>query len=205
MNVKYITIEKHEEIELVEKKSRFIANIYPVSNLEEIENIIEDIKKLYRDATHNVYGYRLIDGTVKYSDDGEPSGTAGMPILKILKSNELQNVLVVVTRYFGGTLLGTGGLVRAYSESCKRVIDEVKKIEMIFCSLYKITTEYNYFDIIQHYCKENDFKIKDTKFSDNISIYMVIPTSKETRFLKEINNIINKNGLIELVGNDYFP
>ncbi len=119
------SIKHNASSEIVEKKSKFIANIFYIESKEEAEKLIKDVNKKYHDARHNCYAYRVIssDGIIeKASDDGEPSGTAGAPMLNILSKNELANVLIIVTRYFGGILLGTGGLVRAYSRSNDRSI-----------------------------------------------------------------------------------
>jgi len=122
---KFKTIINNAEAEIVEKRSKFIANIYYVKSLEEVEEKLKDIKKKYFDSRHNCYAYRIEDEDTiieRASDDGEPSGTAGAPILNILNKMELMNVLVIVTRYFGGILLGTGGLVKAYSQATKMAI-----------------------------------------------------------------------------------
>lgn len=116
----YKTVLEESESILIEKKSKFIANIFHVENEVEAKNIITKIRKKYYDAKHHVYAYRIYDGNVieKFSDDGEPAQTAGKPIIDLLKQKELYNVLIVVTRYFGGILLGTGGLTRAYTRKC---------------------------------------------------------------------------------------
>ena len=116
------TVKKQGYAEIIEKRSKFIANVYPVSSQAEANDIINKIKKQYYDAKHNVYAY-IIEGSStysKYTDDGEPQGTAGLPIYDMLQKQQLVNVLVIVTRYFGGILLGTGGLVRAYTEAAKQ-------------------------------------------------------------------------------------
>ena len=123
----FVTIKDNVQFELVEKKSRFIANLFYVESTQKAENIIKEIRKKYYDAKHNCIAYRIIDNgriVEKASDDGEPSGTAGAPMLNILQKNNLANVLIIVTRYFGGILLGTGGLVRAYSA---RFIRSIRK------------------------------------------------------------------------------
>ena len=123
----FATIKEEVYVEIVEKKSKFIAHLFPVENVEEAENIIKETKKKYYDARHNCIAYRIVDKSKvieKASDDGEPSGTAGAPMLNILQKNNLANVLIIVTRYFGGILLGTGGLVRAYSA---RFIRNIRK------------------------------------------------------------------------------
>lgn len=126
--MKIKTINKNVTAEIEEKKSKFIANIFYVETVNQAEEYIKQMKKQYHDAKHNCFAYIIqeLQGNIfkKYSDDGEPSGTAGAPMLKILSENELSNVLVVVTRYFGGILLGTGGLVRAYSRSSTRSLKE---------------------------------------------------------------------------------
>lgn len=127
----FITILKNETAEIVEKKSKFIANLFHVESVEEAENRIKDIKKKYHDARHNCIAYRVAEnGQIieKSSDDGEPSGTAGGPMLNILQKNNLCNLVIVVTRYFGGILLGTGGLVRAYSEVTQQAIEKSTKV-----------------------------------------------------------------------------
>ena len=123
----YYTIENDNISELIEKKSKFIASIYQVKSIKEAEEKLVQVKKRYHDARHNCYAYRVVEEEnviERSSDDGEPSGTAGAPMLNILKQSNLCNVLVVVTRYFGGILLGTGGLVRAYSQSTQDVIEK---------------------------------------------------------------------------------
>ena len=117
----YKTIATSETVEIIEKKSKFIAHVFPVQTQEEAEGHIQKLKKQYWDAAHNCYAYQLGEKSEiqRFSDDGEPQGTAGKPILEVLKGENLTNVLVVVTRYFGGTLLGTGGLVRAYGRTAK--------------------------------------------------------------------------------------
>lgn len=139
MNKLYNSIKENSTFELVEKKSKFIGQAFIVENVEEAEEIIKTTKKKYYDARHNCYAYRILkkDEIIqKFSDDGEPSSTAGAPILNILEKNNLVNVLVIVTRYFGGILLGTGGLVKAYSESALNVINKSRnkkyKIRHIF-------------------------------------------------------------------------
>ena len=127
----FITIKQNVQAEIIEKKSKFIANFFYVENVEEAEKMIKETKKKYFDARHNCIAYRVVeDGQIieKSSDDGEPSGTAGSPMLNILQKNNLANVLIVVTRYFGGILLGTGGLVRAYSDSLLKAIENSIKI-----------------------------------------------------------------------------
>ena len=153
----FITIEENVEAEVVEKKSKFIANLIYVDTVEKAESIIKDMKKKYFDARHNCIAYRIMEnGRIieRSSDDGEPSGTAGAPMLTILQKNNLSNVLVVVTRYFGGILLGTGGLVRAYSEGTLKAIEKATKIEKILGEELEVTLDYNHFENFKYYCKK---------------------------------------------------
>lgn len=133
----YKTLAKHAENEIIIKKSRFITNVMPVCSEDEAQEFIRGINKRHRDATHNVYAYRITENLEKYSDDGEPSGTAGMPVLNVIKGKELYNSCVVVTRYYGGIMLGAGGLVRAYSQSADKglTVDNI-----ITKRLYQILT-----------------------------------------------------------------
>ena len=128
MKNKFYTLDNNSTAEIIEKRSKFIANAYHINNKEEAENKINELKKKYYDAKHNCFAFSILDdnGSIveKCSDDGEPSGTAGAPILNVIKKNNLSNVLIVVTRYFGGILLGTGGLTRVYSAAASSAIED---------------------------------------------------------------------------------
>ena len=142
----YKTIEKNISAELVEKKSKFIANIFYIESKEEAEEIIKNTNKKYHDARHNCYAYRVFNNEEiieKSSDDGEPSGTAGAPMLTIISKNNLINILVIVTRYFGGILLGTGGLVKAYSDVTKKALENAKVTNIEEGYIYEINTKYS--------------------------------------------------------------
>ena len=159
----FITILKDETTDIVEKKSKFIASIGYVENVETAEAKIREIKKKYYDAKHNCIAYRVIEnGRVieKTSDDGEPSGTAGGPMLNILQKNNLCNLVVIVTRYFGGILLGTGGLVRAYSDATQKVIEKSIKVSKVEGFEIKIKLDYPNLEIFKYY-----FKNKNRYFS----------------------------------------
>ena len=136
----YKTIGARASDEFVEKKSRFIGHICPVTMQQEALDFIQSLKTKYWDATHNVYAYVLRDGQIRrYSDDGEPQGTAGIPTLDVLLKEGLTDCCVVVTRYFGGTLLGAGGLVRAYSHACKLAVDAGGVVTMALCTTLLIS------------------------------------------------------------------
>lgn len=185
------TIEKQETSELVEKKSKFIANIFYVSTIEEAESKLEQVRKKYHDARHNCYAYRVLNGENvidRSSDDGEPSGTAGAPMLNILKKENLCNVLVVVTRYFGGILLGTGGLVRAYSQSTQDVIEKSNIIVKKEGYIAKIEVEYKELEKLKYFCKKKEISIINVDYLENVIV--------ELEFKKEEKEIFeNKEKL----------
>ena len=186
------TIDKNATSEIVEKKSKFIANLFYVETPEEADKYIKEIKKKYHDARHNVFAYAIEtkDGgvAVKYNDDGEPSGTAGAPILKIILEQGLSNVLVVVTRYFGGTLLGTGGLVRAYSEAAIKALEQTKYIDKILGYKVKFSINYDELENVKYHESKSKFKIINIEYLDNIEV--IVEIEKET--LEEFTNINSK-------------
>lgn len=186
----YNTIEKQETSELVEKKSKFIANIFYVSTTQEAEEKLEQIRKKYYDARHNCYAYRVIeDGNIidRSSDDGEPSGTAGAPKLNILKKENLCNVLVIVTRYFGGILLGTGGLVRAYSQSTQDVIEKSNIILKQEGYVAILEVEYKDLEKLRYICKKKEIKIIDIKYLENVSVKLEFKKEEKEVFMSKEN------------------
>lgn len=167
----YITIKENAETKIIEKKSKFIANLFYVENISQAEIKIKEIRKKYFDAKHHCFAYRILENEMiieKSSDDGEPSGTAGQPMLSILKNNNLVNVIIIVTRYFGGILLGTGGLVKAYSESLLEAIKETTKVKKIKGYELEVSLEYSDFENFKYYCKNKDINIKDVKYIEYI-------------------------------------
>ena len=165
------TVESNEEADITEKKSKFIANIFYITSEEEAEEKIRQIKRKHNTARHHCYAYRIIRKNEiinKSSDDGEPSGTAGMPMLNILEKNNFINILVVVTRYFGGILLGTGGLVKAYSEATQKVIEKSEIV--IEEEGIELEIELNYKDLenFKYYCRNNKISIVDFQYEESI-------------------------------------
>ena len=174
------TVNKNNSAEIVEKKSKFIGNIFYIESEEEAEKIIKEIRKKYYDARHNCYAYKINkDNISRFSDDGEPSGTAGAPMLSIIDGKGLANVLVIVTRYFGGILLGTGGLVRAYSDCTSKVIDESEIVNKEFGYEMKCNVEYKNLDMVKYYFQKENIFISNSEYSDNIKL--VIEVSKESK------------------------
>ena len=193
------TILDNIETEIIVKKSKFIANLIKVESQEEAENIIKQIKKRYFDARHNCVAYRIIEDSKiieKSSDDGEPSGTAGGPMLNILQKNNLCNVLVVVTRYFGGILLGTGGLVRAYSDATIKAIDMSGEQEVITGEEAIIKVDYNNLESFKYYCKINDIMIENIEYSDVIDCTIVLEEVKKQELIEDFE--AKKVNLIDL-------
>ena len=163
----FVTIKDKSFGEFIDKKSKFIANIFYVKSRKQAEEIIKQVKKQYFDARHNCSCYRILEtGSIieKSSADGEPSGTAGAPMLNILKNNNLCNILVIVTRYFGGILLGTGGLVRAYSNATIEGLNNAEKLKMCLGMQFIVYVDYNKLENFKYYCNKNAIKISDTKY-----------------------------------------
>ena len=193
-DIEFKTIEKENSAEIVEKKSRFIANIYNVESKEEAEEKIKQIKKKYYDAKHHCFAFSIIEEngiTQKSSDDGEPSGTAGAPILNIIKSNNLQNVVIIVTRYFGGILLGTGGLTRAYSEAAGKVVEQSELIQKEPGMEVELEIDYNDNEKFKYYCQKNNVNIIKIEYTENI-LYKIELNEKEYKKIEEINKTNNK-------------
>ena len=189
------TIKENISGQIVEKKSKFIANIFYIDSIEEAEEIIKNTKKKYYDAKHNCYAYIVIDkdGNIveRCSDDGEPSGTAGQPILSILKGNNLCNIVVIVTRYFGGILLGTGGLVRAYSQATTNALMQANYIVKERGKEIKAIVSYSEIENFKYFCRKNNIKILKEEYLDNVEF--IIEISNE--MLEKMKSNLDKNYL----------
>ncbi len=184
----YITVKKSGSAEIIEKKSRFIAHIFPVNGEEEANEILTSIKKEYWDARHNVYARRIgvNNPNQRYSDDGEPSGTAGLPILEVLTSKNVTNTMVVVTRYFGGILLGTGGLVRAYSKATQLALDTVGLVKMTPFKKIIIKCNYSLSGKIEYTVLKNEGYIKDTMYTDIVTYIITVPENRAAELCKAL-------------------
>lgn len=191
----FYTIRDSSTAEIIEKKSRFIANAYHVDSREEAENKINELKKKYFDAKHNCFAFSIIDENdnllEKSSDDGEPSGTAGAPILNVIRKNNLHNILIVVTRYFGGILLGTGGLTRVYSSSTEMCIQNSKLICQSKGSCVEVEISYSDNEKFKYYCEKNNIKIVDSQYSESI-LYKIEINDEEYQELITKNSADNK-------------
>ena len=166
----YRTVSAFAEDEFTEKKSRFIGHIAPVQSEDEAIAFINEMRAKYRDATHNVYAYSLREGQIRRaSDDGEPQGTGGVPVLNVINGAELTDVCCVVTRYFGGTLLGVGGLVRAYSEGAKIAVQAAKIKIMAQSADFLLGCGYDFFGKLEYYLNEHGVLVLSTQFGEDVS------------------------------------
>ena len=167
--------------EIVEKKSRFIAHVQAVDSVEEAKEFMEAVKKKYWDARHNCSAFSVgeMNPLTRCSDDGEPGGTAGKPILEVIQGSGIRNIVIVVTRYFGGTLLGTGGLVRAYTEAAKAGIENAVIIEKIPATRMKLFTEYTDLGKIQYILAQNQVTVENTEYTDKVEIRALFPEKEK--------------------------
>lgn len=164
-----------------EKKSRFIARVYSVNTEQEANEYIEAARKKFWDARHNCYAFVIGAGgeVTRCSDDGEPSGTAGKPILEVILGMGIYNCLVIVTRYFGGTLLGTGGLVRAYTKACKDALEESELAKVVRGERYTVVTDYSYVGKIQRLSEDNNATIVNTEYLEKVSFTIEIESGSD--------------------------
>lgn len=209
----FFTIRENGMAEITEKKSKFISNIIKVNSRQNAEDEINKIKKIYHDARHNCVAYRVIEDDMiieKSSDDGEPSGTAGGPMLNILQKNNLCNVAVIVTRYFGGILLGTGGLVRAYSDATMIAIEKSEKIEMVLGIVMMARVDYSEYEKFKYYCQKNQIRVENSQYGEDIVCNISLENKVKDKLindfetkninlkeLKEINKKIIEKSIIK--------
>ena len=195
----YKTVKQYGEGEIEEKKSRFLGKIKPVETEEEAAAFIESIKKQYWDARHNCYAFIIGEHSesVRCSDDGEPSGTAGKPMLEVLQNNGLKNVVAVVTRYFGGTLLGTGGLVRAYTQATQAALEEAQVATMTLMSVLEIRTDYNAIGKMKYMFAQDDVLVMGEEYGVDVAVTIAIPVSEKEIVQKKITEVTNGKAIME--------
>lgn len=172
--------------EFVEKKSRFIGRVWPVETESEALEKIQEMKKQHYDATHNCWAYVIKDGPMRFSDDGEPGGTAGNPMMQVLQRENLYNVVCVVTRYFGGILLGAGGLVRAYTKGAKIAIDAAGKSTKRVWSVLYVPCPYTYYERMKLEVEAFDGVLRDTQFGAEVELEILIAQPKAQAFLDRV-------------------
>lgn len=196
----YRTIEKNGVVEIEIKKSRFLCFLQRVTSEEEAREFIQEIKKEHWKANHNCSAF--IIGTkgmiLRSSDDGEPSGTAGVPMLEVLKQNELVDVVAVVTRYFGGIKLGAGGLIRAYSTSVSEALKEIGIVEVKPQQEILVTIDYPAVGKMQHFLESQAYVVKDTQFLSDVTFHIMVDEEESPVFQEEVTELLNGQVLFEL-------
>ena len=199
----YTSVAKAATAEITEKKSRFICNMCHAESEKEAYDFIEKIKKEHYNAKHNVYAYILNDGTKKYTDDGEPSKTAGLPILEMLEKQHITDVVCVVTRYFGGILLGTGGLVRAYTDSAKAGLEVCGTVTMEKCDIFELLLPYSSLQSAEYILKNLGAVVDSKEYSENILMTAYAKTKDTEEILKAINDTFGISISVSVKGQAY--
>ncbi len=201
----FLSLEQGSEACVVEKKSRFIAQIAPVSSEDEANAFIEQIKKKHYDARHNCFAYSVGGEKLitRYSDDGEPQGTAGKPIMEVINGSGIHNICVVVTRYFGGTLLGTGGLVRAYTAATKEAVALCKTKTMKYVTPVDIVIGYSDLPRIQYILGNAGADVVGQDYDADVTLHVRIPAEQSERVLGQITEMTSGNAIIDAQDNIY--
>lgn len=199
------SIFKEATTELIERKSRFISNVKPVNTESEALDFIKKVNTIHKDANHNVYAYVINNnvGIERASDDGEPQGTAGIPVLEVIKREHLTNICVVVTRYFGGILLGAGGLIRAYSASAKNGIVEAQICTMALYSRISVKISYPYLGKIQNILNSSENTIINTQYTDYVKLYIKVKADNLDNVINTLKEYTNGESEIECLNNFY--
>jgi uncharacterized YigZ family protein len=207
--LKYLTVKGYGEHEIVIRKSRFIAQVDRAATEEEAKSFVQDIKKKHWSATHNCFAYATGEGNGvrKAGDDGEPGGTAGMPILEVINKRELRDTVIVVTRYFGGTKLGAGGLIRAYGKAATGGLDAAGIVQMTLMRSMLTGFDYTWLGKIENELAGTRYMLKETDYSQKVLMDILIPAGQEDEFTDWVANLTNgqveinrgKTGYVELV------
>ena len=196
----YITIKDYAEFEYEDRKSVFIGEAMPVSKESDALDFIESVKKKYPDARHHVYAYVLRENsTMRFSDDHEPQGTAGMPVLDVIRKNGCTDAVIVVTRYFGGTLLGTGGLVRAYTSAALGALTNATIIQYGIYAVLEIEVSYSDYQKLMPVFSEHGLRVDETLYEDNVKVSGSIIKSNLDKFTSSINEISSARAKIKII------
>lgn len=202
----YNTVNREFTFELIEKRSKFIATLRHVETEEEATSFINGMRTTYWDAKHNVFAYTLSEGNIaRFSDDGEPHGTAGKPILEVINGSGLKNAAIVVTRYFGGVLLGTGGLVRAYSGAAQGVLSVAEIKTMTECDELEIICEYGMYDTLSNILKDISGGIISTDFTDSVVTTIYIDVNKTEEFSAKLTDVFGGKIVINKINSKFYP
>lgn len=203
--MEYRTVQQQANDEYIIKHSRFIGYCCPVSSKEEAEAFVASIKSKHWDATHNVYAYIIREGNIKrYSDDGEPQGTAGVPVLSVLEKEDVTDTCVVVTRYFGGILLGGGGLVRSYSHTAKIALDKSKIITMAKAKELRIVCDYNFYGKLESFLRSENIVILNSDFADSVALTVCVTDDMYGIFKGKLTELSNGKICPEIINENFY-
>jgi uncharacterized YigZ family protein len=207
MASEYLTIRENGTGEYEEKKSRFLGEAIHVETEEEASAHVARIRKQYYDARHHCYAWVLGEGSErkKSADDGEPSGTAGQPILKVIEGSGCTNVLVIVTRYFGGTLLGTGGLVRSYTQAARAALENAQTVRMCLCRKLAVTVEYGALDRLLYELRRQGIEMGETEYGARVTLHLTVEEANSDALINTITALTSGAALIETESEGYFP
>lgn len=201
----FITLDCFAAVRVEEKHSVFHGWAGPIHSEQEAFLLLEKVKKEYPDAGHHVYAW-ILGGTIlrnKYSDDGEPGGTAGMPVFEVLRKNGVEDAIIIVTRYFGGTLLGTGGLVRAYTGTAQKAMKESRPVRMTRCAVFDLEATYSDWDKIRRMAQDSSFTAEVKEYGDIISASVTCPENKRDALFRTIADISSGKASLVFAGNAY--
>lgn len=200
----YLVPGGYGEAELIEKRSRFIGRVWPVESEDEAIARIREMREKHWDATHNVYAYIMLEGGImRYSDDGEPGGTSGMPTLNVFRAEDIKNVCCVITRYFGGILLGAGGLVRAYSAAAKLALDAAGVSRMDMWDQLLISCAYNQFERVRRLLEENGAVLENTDFGADVVIEALVSQERTPAFAAALTEMTAATAICDIVGSTF--
>ncbi|MCD8180608.1 MAG: YigZ family protein [Firmicutes bacterium] len=200
----YKTVREQSQSLLIEKKSKFIANVKPVDNEEDALAFLAEMRSQYSDATHNVYAYVIDENNIfRYSDDGEPSGTAGMPVLDAIRKSGIVDVIAVITRYFGGTLLGIGGLVHTYGASAKQGLAASGIIKRQLCDIVSVKADYTLLGKLQHEIASKGYMLEDTIYEDLVTFVISSPIDMTEKIIADITDITNARAVCKKTDKKY--
>ena len=203
--MEYRTISGRCEARFIEKKSEFIGYLAPVSSEEEAVSFVNEIRGMHRKATHNCYAYILRENSIaRHSDDGEPSGTAGVPIYEVLRKEGLTDIVCVVTRYFGGIVLGAGGLVRAYTRGAKDAVDIADIKIMAISENIKISLDYALYGRLPQIFAEFDVRVCKEEFGEGVEISLCVREEQSTELQSKLIDSCNGKIIIEVIGKDWY-
>lgn len=202
--ISYLVPAGFGEAEFIEKHSRFIGRVWRTDTEEQALECLRQMREKHRDATHNVYAYIIRENNImRYSDDGEPSGTSGMPTLNVFSSEEIKNVCCVVTRYFGGTLLGTGGLARAYSKAAKLALDAAGVSRMAQWRSFSVSSDYGFFERAKRILEDFEAVTEETDFGAEVTLKALIREDRAQAFSEKLTDLSNGKAVFEDTGSQF--